>query len=861
MAGHSILYLGRSDFAADFIGDLKSSVVCDRFRESCTFETPNDVRDVDLVLFEAGPGIARAGQSLQDLVHALGDYPLIALTHHEHEHRGIAAVRAGAQSYVCVDDIPASALGPVLEHAIKRHRLLKRLSDADSTVLSILNSINDGVVIADRDGNLLDINPAARSILGMAPRERPDPEWPRTFGSIGVDGQTGVAASELPLLKACRGQKFSNQLCVYRAKGQDDMILSLNGQGLNDSSGEQLGGVVTFRDVTDVMRRTVELEKRAQYDELTRLANRRLFSGQLEKAIGRAQRGERQLAVLFIDLDRFKSVNDTLGHDTGDFLLREVGDRLVRNLRVGDFSGRWGGDEFVVCLEDIGDPADAAAVAQKLVLVLSEKYDIGGSEVYATPSIGIAIYPESGELAARLIKAADLAMYQAKQRGGGRFQYYSTALNRKLEQREELELGLRHALVRNEFVLHYQPRIDVNNGRLIGLEALLRWQHPRFGLLAPSRFLGILEASGLIHSAGEWIIETAFRQLAAWQHQFELPDLSIAVNLSSQQLRYGRLVEAVAQALTDTMLDPGCVEFEIGDGVVVRQRSAELETLHGLRKLGVRLSLDHFGTTEVSFNALDTGVIDSTGQPSIIVGNFSDEMAGVYRHTGGGLFIDRAAGSRIGHPSLRTLTFGLFLFDVDLDGDLDLFAANGHVQPHIERMLEGITFRQPAQLYLNRGNGTFDEVKQDAGVLTKMLVARGAAYADYDRDGDLDVLLTENDGPAHLWRNDLKDGRFLRVRLESRQGNREALGARLVAVVGNARMERRIRTGSSYLSQSEKTAAFGLGNSTQVDTLLVYWPSGATQRFEAIEANQEIRIIEGAETFERVLLSEGREGV
>jgi diguanylate cyclase (GGDEF)-like protein len=200
---------------------------------------------------------------------------------------------------------------------------------------------------------------------------------------------------------------------------------------------------------------------------------------------------------LFIDLDRFKSVNDTLGHDIGDELLRQVADRLNRNLRIGDFSGRWGGDEFTVCLEDFGEQRNAAAAAQKLVLVLSEKYDVCGSEVYATPSIGIAIYPGSGETADRMIKAADLAMYQAKKRGGGRFQYYSSALNTKLEQREELELGLRHALVRSEFVLHYQPRIDVNTGRLIGLEALLRWQHPRFGLLPPARFLPILESSSL----------------------------------------------------------------------------------------------------------------------------------------------------------------------------------------------------------------------------------------------------------------------------------------------------------------------------------------------------------------------------
>jgi EAL domain-containing protein (putative c-di-GMP-specific phosphodiesterase class I) len=201
-----------------------------------------------------------------------------------------------------------------------------------------------------------------------------------------------------------------------------------------------------------------------------------------------------------------------------------------------------------------------------------------------------------------MIKAADLAMYQAKKRGGGRFQYYSSALNTKLEQREELELGLRHALVRSEFVL---------TGRLIGLEALLRWQHPRFGLLPPARFLPILESSGLIHSAGEWVINTACRQLASWQRQFELPDLSIAINLSQQQLKQGRLVKAVAKMLADTALDPGCIEFEIGDGDIVRQRSRELETLHGIRALGVRLTLDHFGTRDVSFSSLDTGVIDS----------------------------------------------------------------------------------------------------------------------------------------------------------------------------------------------------------------------------------------------------------
>ena len=612
MPGRSILYLGGSEFTAEFCDKLKGLALCQQFTGSPSLEIPEKAPEtIDLIMFEAGPLIPQSGQTLSSLIQSLSDWPLVAVTSRDQEQRGIAAVRAGAQGYVCADDIIDTELESVIDHAIQRHQLLVRLSETDNTVLSILQSINDGVIVVDRHGHVLDINPAARSILGLAPREKTSPEWGKVFCNFAADGKTQIDHEELPLVKACRGDKFSSQTALYRAPGQANTVLSINGQGLYDSSRTLIGGVITFRDITDIVRKTVELEKRAQYDDLTLLPNRRLFTQQLERAIGRSQRSERPLAVLFIDLDRFKSVNDTLGHDIGDELLRQVADRLNKNLRIGDFSGRWGGDEFIVCLEDFGEQRNAAAAAQKLVLVLSEKYDVCGSEVYATPSIGIAIYPDSGEQADRLIKAADLAMYQAKKRGGGRFQYYSRSLNTKLEQREELELGLRHALVRGEFILHYQPRIDVNSGRLIGFEALLRWQHPRFGLLPPARFLAILESSGLIHSAGEWVINTTCRQLASWQHQFELPDLSIAINLSQQQLKQGRLVKAVAKALDDTALDPGCIEFEIGDDHIVGQRPTELETLHGIRALGVRLSLDHFGTRDVSFSSLDTGVIDS----------------------------------------------------------------------------------------------------------------------------------------------------------------------------------------------------------------------------------------------------------
>jgi diguanylate cyclase (GGDEF)-like protein len=612
VSGHSILYLGRGEFASEYLSELETLPCCTLLTRSNRLELPDDASYVvDLVLLEAGPMIAQSGKSLTNLIQALEPFPVIALTQKEHEHRGIAAMRAGAQGYICVDDISVDTQDAMFDHAVQRSRMQQRLSETDVSVLSVLSNINDGAIVVDDAGHVLEINPAARTVLGLGPRVQPDPTWEQTFCCIDENGESYRNAHELPLVRARSGEKFANQVAIYRTPEQPDTVLSINGQGLYDGCRELIGGVITFRDVTEITQRTSELEKRAQYDDLTGLANRSLFLKQLSRAIGRAQRKGSPLAALVIDLDRFKSVNDTLGHDIGDALLREVADRLNKNLRIGDFTGRWGGDEFVVCLEDFGEAGNAAAAAQKLLLVLSEKFEVGNSEVYATPSIGISLYPESGDTAERMAKAANIAMHEAKKRGGGRFQYYSNALNTKLEQREELELGLRHALVRSEFVLHYQPRIDLASNRLIGLEALLRWQHPRFGLLPPARFLPILESSGLIHSAGEWVIEAACRQLAGWQQRFELPDLSVVINLSPQQLMHRRLVDVVKKSLADNMLDPGCIELEIGDGNIVRKRSAELENLRALRKLGVRLSLDHFGTGDVSFESLDNGFIDS----------------------------------------------------------------------------------------------------------------------------------------------------------------------------------------------------------------------------------------------------------
>jgi len=271
MTGHVILYLGESDSTSEYIDALGNSANCEDLIRSGSMHIPARIADdVDLVLFEAGPAIARSGQTLQSFIHAIADYPVVAVVRRENEHRGIAAVHAGAQAYLCIDDTDEDEQAAVFDHATQRHHLLARLSDTDSTVLSILTSINDGVIVIDSHGHVLDINPAARSILGLAAREQPSAAWSRQFCNISADGKATIEHDDLPLVKACRGEKFSGQTSLYRAEGQADTVLNINGQGLFDHNRSLVGGVITFRDVTASLRKTVELEKRAQFDDSVR---------------------------------------------------------------------------------------------------------------------------------------------------------------------------------------------------------------------------------------------------------------------------------------------------------------------------------------------------------------------------------------------------------------------------------------------------------------------------------------------------------------------------------------------------------------------------------------------------------------
>jgi diguanylate cyclase (GGDEF)-like protein len=346
-----------------------------------------------------------------------------------------------------------------------------------------------------------------------------------------------------------------------------------------------------------------ELQRMALTDGLTKLPNRILLEDRLGQAIVHAQRTHTLCAVMFVDLDRFKTVNDTLGHFVGDELLRGTALRLQAAVRAADTVSRLGGDEFVVLLEDIAQPDDAAKIAAKILELMGQPFRILSHEMVVTPSIGISVYPYHGKEARALIVSADAAMYNAKKAGRNNFQFYSKETANFFPRRLELENDLRRALTRNEFELHYQPRVNIDTGETVGMEALLRWRHPRNGLVAPADFIPLAEETGLIIPIGTWAMEEACRQNKAWQDK-GLPRVRVAVNISALQFRQRNLLECVAGALERSGLAPHYLEVEITESVVMQKASEAIVTLEQLARMGVNISIDDFGTGYSSLSYL-----------------------------------------------------------------------------------------------------------------------------------------------------------------------------------------------------------------------------------------------------------------
>ncbi len=378
---------------------------------------------------------------------------------------------------------------------------------------------------------------------------------------------------------------------------------------LRDEEGNIMNYIALFSDITERKASFEKIEHLAHYDALTNLPNRSLLNERLDSAIVAARRNGTKVAVLFLDLDRFKHINDSLGHFAGDLLLQAVANRLKRCVREIDTVARLGGDEFVMVLNGIRESEDAAHVAQKVLESMTEAVLIEGKEIVATPSIGISLYPEDGQNHAALVRNADAAMYHAKDLGRGNFQFFTANMNARAFELLSFESDLKLALKREEFSLHYQPQIDIASGRIVGMEALIRWLHPERGYVPPSSFIPVAEECGAIIAIGEWVLRSACRQNRSWS-QAGLPAIPVAVNLSAVQFRQKDIAGRLRAILEETGLDPALLELEMTERILMLDADSTIGTLAAIKKMGTMLSIDDFGTGYSSLSYLKRFPID-----------------------------------------------------------------------------------------------------------------------------------------------------------------------------------------------------------------------------------------------------------
>jgi diguanylate cyclase (GGDEF)-like protein/PAS domain S-box-containing protein len=513
------------------------------------------------------------------------------------------AIQHGAYDYLVKDHLDKYTLTRALRHMIGRKKVEEVLFSENERAHVTLNAIGDGVLSTDISGKITFLNPIAENMTG----------WPRQEA-------LGRPLSEvLRIINGTTREAVHNRLEFAIAQnsavglGVNPVLIRRDGREcpieesatlIRDRVGKVTGAVIIFRDVSATRAATSKMSYLAQHDFLTGLPNRMLLADRINQAIVSAKRTHEQLAVLFLDLDRFKSINDSVGHFIGDELLQSVAQRLVACGRQSDTVSRQGGDEFVILLPRIARAEDAAISAQKILHALSLPHHIAGNELYIQASIGISTYPSDGQDVEGLLKSADHAMYSAKDNGRNNFEFCRTDMNTRAAERQSLEIPLRRALERREFLLHYQPKIDLQTGEISGVEALVRWLCPNRGLVPPAQFVPLAEECGLMLPIGQWVLREACTQLRTWLDE-GLPPVSMAVNLSAMEFRAKEFPANVRAVLQETGLEPRFLEFDLTEKALMGRAQSATVTLRALSGLGVQLTLDDFGTGYSSLSCLN----------------------------------------------------------------------------------------------------------------------------------------------------------------------------------------------------------------------------------------------------------------
>jgi len=468
-----------------------------------------------------------------------------------------------------------------------------------------LDSIGEAVLRTDVQGKVTYLNRKAEEMTGWSREEargRPVEEVFRLIESVSGPADGNAAEMATQEEQGTKGTADCTNCILVRRDGFECGI-EHKVTPILDQDGNVTGTVVAFHDVSAARAKSLEMSHLAQHDALTDLPNRVLFNDRLTQAIALAERQGKQLAVMFVDLDHFKKINDSLGHDVGDKLLQSVAGRLMACVRRSDTISRLGGDEFVILLAQVEHAEDAAYSARKILRALAAPHIIDNKSLDINVSIGVSTYPSDGQDAEGLMNRADNAMYEAKEHGRNTYQFFRHEMHARLAERQSLEADLRYALGRNEFLLHYQPKLSLQTGKITGMEALIRWLHPGRGMIYPAQFVPIAEECGLILPIGQWVLLGACKQAQAWRDA-GLGVVPVSVNVSAAEFGAKDFLSGVRAVLIATGVEPQHLELELTESVLMRDAEAAVVTLAKLKDMGVQLAIDDFGTGYSSFTYL-----------------------------------------------------------------------------------------------------------------------------------------------------------------------------------------------------------------------------------------------------------------
>jgi diguanylate cyclase (GGDEF)-like protein/PAS domain S-box-containing protein len=559
---------------------------------------------LDLFLPDSG-GI----DTFELLFQAAPQIPILVLSAPQHEALARLAVQRGAQDYLLKNRLEDYLLPKAVRSMVERAANAEALFEEKERAEVTLNSIGDAVMSSDVSGRVTYINVVAECMTGWSREEAAGRRFEDVFRIVNADSREPAPNPMREAILQNKSVCLTPNCILIRRDGVEAAIED-SAAPIHDRRGRVTGAVMVFHDVSSTRALSLRMSYLAQHDTLTNLPNRTVLNDRLSQAVALATRYKKKLAVLFLDVDRFKHINDSLGHEMGDRLLREVAQRLLGSVRHSDTVSRHGGDEFVILCSEVARAADAAVCAEKILLALSAPYFIGDHKLHLTVSIGIAAYPDDGTDAETLIKHADFAMYHAKDIGRNNYQFFEPTLTARAMERQSLEIGLRKVLERQQLELHYQPIVDLQTHALESAEALVRWRHPTQGTIAPAQFIPIAEESGLIVPIGRWVLREACRQARAWQDA-GLPPVRVAVNISPVELRQKDFVASVRSILAETGLAPHDLEFELTETFLMPGSLTIADVLHSLRELGIQIALDDFGTGYSSLSHLKGFPIDT----------------------------------------------------------------------------------------------------------------------------------------------------------------------------------------------------------------------------------------------------------